>query len=63
MLSITEFRLSDDVEKRISELLDKQSIATLTQSDEVELERLSHLELQLQKLKAQAFSQLQAETS
>ena len=56
---VIAFRLSDEVEERISMLLEKQSAGTLSQSGEVELDRLSHLELQLQRAKAQAFRQLQ----
>jgi hypothetical protein len=51
---IAGFRFSSDVESRISELLDKNSEGALSQGEEIELDRLSRLEEQLQLLKARA---------
>ncbi len=56
---IADFRFSDEVEKRVSALLEKQSAGTLTQAGEVELDRLSRLELQMQRIKTRALIQLQ----
>lgn len=55
---IANFRFSENIEERISSLLQRQGAGTLTKSDEVELDRIAHLELQLQKMKVQALSQL-----
>lgn len=57
---VADFRYSDEVEARTAELLEKQSTGTITQADEVELERLSHLELLLQRVKMRAVIQLKA---
>jgi hypothetical protein len=51
---IASFRFSDEIENRINELLDKNSANQLSQAEEVELERLSQLEEQLQLVKANA---------
>jgi hypothetical protein len=55
---ITSFRFSDEIENRINELLEKNSAGRLSQAEEVELERLSQLEEQLQLVKATAFAKL-----
>lgn len=56
--TIVAFRFSDQVEERINELLKKNSNDQLTQAEEVELERLSQLEEQLQLVKATALTKL-----
>lgn len=53
---VAGFQFSSDVEARISELLQKSSEGTLSSAEDVELERLSRLEEQLQLLKARALS-------
>jgi hypothetical protein len=55
---VASFRFSDEVEIRISELLEKNNNGQLTQAEEVELERLSQLEEQLQLVKATALTKL-----
>lgn len=55
---IVDFRFSDDIEKRVNELLEKNSAGQLSQAEEVELERLSQLEEQLQLMKANALVKL-----
>jgi hypothetical protein len=55
---IVDFRFSDDVEKRVNELLEMNSAGQLSQAEEVELERLSQLEEQLQLMKANALVKL-----
>ncbi len=56
---LATFRFSDEVEKRISELLEKNRNDNLSIAEEVELERLSTLEEQLQLVKATALAKLQ----
>lgn len=51
---ISEFRFSDEIETRINELVEKNRAGTLSVAEEVELERLSQLEEQLQLLKAKS---------
>lgn len=51
---IVAFRFSDEVEARISELLQKNRVDQLSQAESVELDRLCRLEEQLQLLKAKA---------
>lgn len=51
---IAAFRFSDEVEARMSELLQKNREDRLSQAESVELDRLCHLEEQLQLLKAKA---------
>ena len=53
---VAGFAFSDDVEARIAELLQKNSEGTLSKAEDVELERLSRLEEQLQLLKARALT-------
>jgi hypothetical protein len=55
---IVTFRFSDEVENRVNELLEKNSAGQLSQAEEVELERLSQLEEQLQLAKANALLKL-----
>ena len=55
---LATFRFSDEVENRISELLEKNRNDTLSKAEEVELERLSLLEEQLQLVKATALAKL-----
>jgi hypothetical protein len=55
---LAAFRFSDEVENRISELLEKNRNDTLSKAEEVELERLSLLEEQLQLVKAIALAKL-----
>jgi len=55
---IAKFRFSDEVEARISELLEKNRDGRLSKAEEVELDRLSLLEEQLQLLKAKALVEL-----
>lgn len=55
---IAGFRFSDEVEARISELLEKNHDDRLNTAEEVELERLSLREEQLLLLKAKAFGEL-----
>ncbi|MCP4418019.1 MAG: hypothetical protein GY805_15460 [Chloroflexi bacterium] len=55
---IISFRFSDEVENRISELLGKNRNNSLSKAEEVELERLSILEEQLQFVKATALAKL-----
>lgn len=55
---IMEFRFSDDVENRIHELLRKNRSGQLNKAEEVELDRLSQLEEQLQLVKAQALNNI-----
>jgi len=55
---VAAFRFSDEVENRISELLEKNRNDNLSKAEEVELERLSLLEEQLQFVKATAFAKL-----
>lgn len=55
---IADFRFSSEVESRIQALLDKNGEDKLSKAEEVELERLSHLEGQLQLVKARALVQL-----
>jgi hypothetical protein len=50
------FRFSDEIEDRVGELLEKNSAGALSQAEEVELERLSQLEEQLQLVKATALA-------
>lgn len=57
---IANFRYSEEVEERTSELLKKQNAGTITQADEVELDRLSHLELLLQRVKTRVLIQSRA---
>ena len=51
---IASFRFSDEVQARVSDLLAKNRHDSLSQAEEVELERLSQLEEQLQLIKAKA---------
>ncbi|WP_420645698.1 hypothetical protein [Candidatus Leptofilum sp.] len=60
---LATFRFSDDVEKRISELLEKGRNDQLSKAEEVELERLSLLEEQLQLVKANALTKLSSSKS
>jgi hypothetical protein len=55
---VAAFRFSDEVENRIGELLEKNRNNSLSKAEEVELERLSLLEEQLQLVKATAFAKL-----
>lgn len=55
---IADFRFSPEVESRIQVLLEKNGEDELSKAEEVELERLSHLEGQLQLVKARALVQL-----
>jgi hypothetical protein len=55
---IATFRFSDEIENRVNELLEKNSAGTLSKAEEVELERLSQLEEQLQLAKANALLKL-----
>lgn len=55
---VAAFRFSDEIEERISELLEKNRANQLSQAEEVELERLSLLEEQLEFVKATALSRL-----
>ncbi len=55
---IVNFRFSDEIENRISQLLEKNNAGHLSQAEEVELERLSQLEEQLQLAKANALLKL-----
>lgn len=57
--AITEFRFSPDIEARIQTLLEKNADDELSKAEEVELDRLSHLEGQLQLVKARATVQIQ----
>ena len=60
---VADFRFSPDVEARIQALLDKNGEDELSKAEEVELERLSHLEGQLQVIKARALAQLHKDIS
>ncbi|MEZ4594572.1 MAG: hypothetical protein R3D55_26020 [Chloroflexota bacterium] len=60
---MAEFRFSDEVEKRISELLAKNQNSGLSKAEEVELERLSLLEEQLQMVKATALAKITSSKS
>lgn len=51
---ITKFRFSAALEERIQELLEKNENDALSKAEKVELHRLSHLEGQLQLIKAKA---------
>jgi len=51
---IARFQFSEDVEARIAALLHKNREDTLSKAEDVELERMSQLEEQLQLLKARA---------
>ncbi len=55
---LATFRFSDDIEIRISELLDKNCTNQLSKAEEVELDRLSQLEEQMQLVKATAIAKL-----
>lgn len=55
---LAAFRFSDEVEARINDLLDKNRTNRLSKAEEIELIRLSHLEEQLQLVKATAISKL-----
>ena len=55
---LSTFRFSNEVEKRISELLEKNRNDSLGKAEEVELERLILLEEQLQLVKANALIKL-----
>lgn len=55
---IVNFRFSDEIENRVNELLEKNSAGQLSQAEEVELERLSQLEEQLQLVKAAALANI-----
>lgn len=55
---VIAFRFSDQVERRINELLEINNNDQLSQAEEVELERLSQLEEQLQLVKATALAKL-----
>jgi hypothetical protein len=58
LATLASFRFSDEVEGRINGLLAKNRMTTLSQAEEVELERLSQLEEQLQLVKATALAKL-----
>ncbi len=51
---VIAFRFSDEVENRIHDLLEKNRSDQLNKAEEVELDRLSQLEEQLQLAKARA---------
>jgi hypothetical protein len=51
---IASFRFSEEVQVRVSDLLNKNRNDSLSKAEEVELERLSQLEEQLQLIKAKA---------
>ena len=52
--TIINFRFSDEIEAQIKTLLAKNKNDELTQAEGVELDRLTHLELQLRLVKARA---------
>lgn len=58
---IVTFRFSDEIENRVNNLLDKNNAGTISQAEEVELERLSQLEEQLQLAKATALAKMHKE--
>lgn len=49
---IADFRFSPEVESRIQALLERNAEDALSKAEEIELERLGHLEGQLQLIKA-----------
>lgn len=55
---LATFRFSPKVEEQIEDLLERNENGFLSQAEQVELERLSHLEGQLQIVKAQALARL-----
>ena len=55
---IVAFRFSAEIEARISQLLQENRMGELTQAEEIELDRLSQLEEQLQLVKANALISL-----
>ena len=57
--AILDFRFSAEIENRIGELLAKNRASTLSQAEDVELDRLCQLEEQLQLLKSKALISLQ----
>jgi hypothetical protein len=56
--AIISFRFSEEVEQRISHLLEQNREAQLTQAEQVDFERLSQLEEQMQLVKANALLKL-----
>lgn len=52
--AIAAFHFSEEIEARIEALLDKNGESELSKAEEIELMRLSHLEGQLQLIKARA---------
>ena len=56
--AIANFRFSPEIESRIEILLERQDDVVLSKAEEIELQRLSHLEGQLQLIKAHALLQL-----
>lgn len=63
LTELATFRFSDEVENRINELLEKNRRERLSKAEEVELERLSQLEEQIQLIKATALTKLAPKTS
>ena len=59
---LTAFRFSSAVEDRIDDLLERNEDGLLSQAEQVELERLSHLEGQLQLVKTKAIAKLKAQS-
>ena len=57
---IADFRFSPEVEARIQTLAEKNAEDKLSKAETVELQRLSHLEGQLQLLKARSAVQLRS---
>lgn len=55
---VVAFRFSEEVENRIHALLEKNKAGQLNKAEEVELDRLSQLEEQLQLAKARALSNI-----
>ena len=61
--TIANFRFSDEVQSRITTLLAKNKRDELTRADEVELDRLTQPEGQLQLVKAKALVSLHQKTA
>ena len=57
--AIAQLRFSAEIEGRIEDLLERNNNAELSKAEQVELERLTQLETQLQLVKAKAFARLQ----